>query len=64
MTNISSNANRKSFKSKEVNEMDVFDYIRQTADKSKLTTWLERARKAHDWEVAKAVERRLIELER
>lgn len=44
--------------------MDVFDYIRTETDKSKLTTWLERARKAHDWEVAKAVERRLIELEK
>ena len=44
--------------------MDVFDYIRTATDKSKLTTWLERARKAHDWEIAKVVERRLIELER
>lgn len=44
--------------------MDVFDYIHAETDKSKLTTWLERARKVHDWEVAKAVERRLIELER
>ncbi len=44
--------------------MDVFDYISIEINKSKLTTWLERARKAHDWEVAKAVERRLIELER
>ena len=44
--------------------MDVFDYMSQSTNKSKLTMWLERARKAHDWEVAKAVERRLIELER
>lgn len=44
--------------------MDVFYYIRITTDKSKLTTWLERVRKAHDWEVAKAVERRLVELEK
>ena len=44
--------------------MDVFDIIRQATDKSKLTTWLDRARKDHDWEVARAVERRLIELEK